>query len=86
MSNDTAREKISRLQTQVADEMMQKANVVGLAIGKKQTGGQTTDEMALVVLVEKKMPLAQLAPHDVIPPEIDGVPVDVREVGFLAAQ
>jgi hypothetical protein len=39
-----------------------------------------------VVLVTQKLPEAALAPKDVIPAEIEGVPVDVQEVGTIKAQ
>jgi hypothetical protein len=36
-------------------------------------------------MVTHKVPLDQLAPEDVIPSEIDGVSVDVQEVGDVKA-
>jgi hypothetical protein len=39
----------------------------------------------LIVMVEQKIPHVLLAPEDVIPAEIEGVPVDVREVGKIEA-
>ena len=64
-------------------ELMAKANVVGLGVGLRQQGGVNTDAVALVVMVRKKLPVTQLAPGDRIPAEIDGVPVDVQEVGEI---
>jgi hypothetical protein len=37
------------------------------------------------VMVEKKVPLSELDAKDVIPPEIEGVMVDVKEVGEIRA-
>ncbi len=64
---------------------MRKANVVGVGIGLRQQGGERTNEIALVVMVRQKVPRSQLAPDDVIPDEIDGVPVDVQKVGSIKA-
>jgi hypothetical protein len=64
---------------------MSKANVVGVGIGFRHQKGQPTDTLALVVMVEKKVPDSQLAPKDVIPSEIEGVQVDVQEVGQIRA-
>jgi hypothetical protein len=64
--------------------LMSKANVVGVGIGLRRKGGRRTEELALVVMVRRKLPLEQLAPEDIIPAEIDGVPVDIREVGVLS--
>ena len=68
------------------DELMKKANVTGVGVGLQHKGGQRTDTVAVVVMVKEKLPLSQLAPEDRIPSEIDGVPVDVKEVGELRAQ
>ena len=48
--------------------------------------GETTGEVALIVLVEQKKPLAALSAEDVIPPELEGMRTDVYEVGYLRAQ
>jgi len=44
-----------------------------------------TDQVALTVMVKKKVPLSQLDAKDVIPPEIEGVMIDVKEVGEIRA-
>jgi hypothetical protein len=67
-------------------ELMSKANVVGVGIGLLRRGGVRTDTVGLVVMVRKKLPRSQLAPGDIIPREIDDVPVDVQEVGEIKAQ
>ncbi len=64
-------------------ELLGKANVVGIGVGLRQRGGVRTREVALVVMVSQKVPRAQLRPADVIPAELDGVPVDVQEVGEI---
>lgn len=67
-------------------ELMAKANVVGVGVGYRRVAGKQTDQVALVVMVTEKLPDWQLAEEDMIPTEIDGVPVDVQEVGRLSAQ
>ena len=66
--------------------LMDKANVVGVSVGLRQRGGKRTNDVVLVVMVERKVPLEQLAARDVIPAEIDGIPVDVQEVGQITLQ
>ncbi len=77
--------KIRDVRRRYQDELMAKANVVGVGIGRRQQGGESTQEPALVVMVSKKVPLWQLPPEDVIPTSLDGVPVDVQEIGELRA-
>jgi len=67
-------------------ELLSKANVVGVGVGYRTIDGRRTDDIALVVMVSQKMPRAQLAPEDILPREIEGVRVDVQEVGLIAAQ
>ena len=65
--------------------LLQKANVIGIGVGFRERGGVLTDEVALVVNVTRKLPNDQLAPEDIIPREMEGVPVDVRETGEMRA-
>jgi len=65
--------------------LLKKANVVGLGVGYKERCGRKTDQLSLVVLVKQKVPRSQLRPEDAIPPEIEGVPTDVQEVGEIWA-
>ncbi len=69
-----------------AQELMSKANVVGVGIGLRHRRGRPTDEATLVVMVSKKLPPSLLSPADMIPAQIEGVPVDVQEVGNIRAQ
>jgi hypothetical protein len=64
---------------------MRKENVVGVGVGLRMRRGTTTREVALVVMVSRKVPRAQLAEDDLVPGELDGVPVDVQEVGEVRA-
>lgn len=66
-------------------ELMSKANVVGVGVGYLTRRGQPTDEIALVVMVSQKLPPEQLSPADLLPRQIDGVRVDVQEVGAVTA-
>ena len=66
-------------------DLMRRANVVGVGIGLRHRGGEPTGEPVIVVSVTHKVPLSQLAPGDVVPRELEGVPVDVQAVGELRA-
>ena len=61
-------------------------NVVGAGLGYKRTRGEYTGESAIVVLVERKMPLFTLSKQDMIPKEYNRITTDVIEVGKLVAQ
>jgi hypothetical protein len=78
-------DKIREVKEKHTRELMRKTNVIGVAIGYKEKEGQKTEIPSLVVMVRKKVPLSQLKARDVVPPEIDGVVTDVREVGEIKA-
>jgi hypothetical protein len=79
-------ERIRRIKRANEKALLAKANVVGIGIGFRQRSGERTDEIAVLVMVEKKVPASELSPQDLIPSEIDGVPVDVLEIGRLTQQ
>ena len=67
-------------------DLMRKPNVIGIGIGFRQQAGKRTDEVAVVVMVKRKLSSDNLNPDEQIPSEIDGVPVDVQVVGDIRAQ
>ena len=87
MSEDDERTRRAvRVKQLYEPELLAKANVLGVGVGLRQRSGTSEVEVAVVVLVRRKIPVSQLAPQDRIPPEIEGVPVDVQEVGDIAAR
>lgn len=67
------------------DALLGRPNVVGVALGHKFTGGVSTGDRAITVLVHRKVDARYLAPKALIPAEIDGIPTDVQEVGLIRA-
>ena len=66
--------------------LLKRPNVVGVGVGLRRRGGRLQDEVCIIALVRRKRPATALAPEAMVPSEIDGVPVDVLEVGDLIAQ
>lgn len=58
-------------------------NVVGVGIGYKHIGEESTGDPAFVVYVEKKLPPADLARSHVVPKKINGLDTDVVEIGIV---
>lgn len=65
--------------------LLKKANVVAVGVGFRELGGVPSGHVCIIVSVCKKIPLSELKPRDVIPLELDGVPVDVRATGEIRA-
>jgi hypothetical protein len=78
-------EEVKRAKERFERELLRKANVVGLAVGRKIVGGRETDELCVVVLVRRKMPEEELSPQDVVPRRLDDVKTDVVETGEIRA-
>ncbi len=68
------------------DTILAKPNVVGVGIGYKEVKGERTNDVVVLTLVSKKVPVAGLESKDIVPREVDGVPTDVIQVGQLRAQ
>ena len=86
MSSDSARveyEHVKSVKETHERELLAKQNVVGCGVGYKFVDGKRTDKLAIVVMVRKKTPEGLLELEEIIPREIDSVPVDVQEVGEL---
>jgi hypothetical protein len=82
---DEQMERLRAVKARHESELMRKANVVGVGIGFRRHAGEMTDEPSIVVSVTRKVPGWTLNPEDLIPRELDGVPVDVQAVGKLQA-
>ena len=78
-------ERLREVKAAHLSALMDKANVVGVGIGLRKRGGKLTDEPAIVVSVDEKLPPGEVSAEDEIPAELDGVPVDVQVVGDLKA-
>jgi hypothetical protein len=66
--------------------LLGKGNVIGVGVGIRKREGVYTGEVALIVMVSKKLPRVEVSPEDLLPDEIEGVPVDIQEVGAIDAQ
>ncbi len=85
MSENLQMERILAVKAKYERMLLRKKNVVGLGVGYRERHGEITDQMVLTVMVQQKEQRSRLRSNDLIPPELDGVPVDVKEVGQLRA-
>lgn len=85
MASQINLDRVRQVKAKYEALLLSKKNVVGVGIGFKEKDGQTTDQMALVVLVSKKLPTSEIGIADRIPTELEGVPLDVKEVGEIKA-
>lgn len=67
------------------ENLKRKNGVIGVGVGKKESGGIVTDEDAVMVLVRRKKSEKALLKSDLVPKEVDGVKTDVIEVGDIKA-
>lgn len=65
--------------------LFNRPNVIACGLGYKVCQGEPTEEVSLIVSVVQKVPREQLAPGEVIPEEVNGMPTDVVEIGHVRA-
>lgn len=78
-------ERLRCVKAKYEDELMGKAHVVGVGIGTRARDDEEMGEATIVVSVTHKAPASALPSKDVIPGELEGIPVEVRAVGDLRA-
>ncbi len=78
-------EKIVKVKDGIVDEMMSKANVVGVGVGKQIRDGVETKETVIRVYVSKKIGLNALSAKDIVAKTVKGITTDVIEVGEIKA-
>lgn len=78
-------DEIAQVKEASKENLLAMKNVVGVGVGYKIQGGEQSDEFAIVVMVSRKLPLPALAPETVLPKHVEGVKIDVIEVGQLRA-
>lgn len=61
--------------------LLARPHVVGVATSLKLTAAGPTDQWSVTVYVDRKLPEEALPAEALVPPEVDGVPTDVVEVG-----
>jgi hypothetical protein len=79
-------QRASEVQARYADILMSIPHVVGVGVGFTKHGGERSEDIGVIVMVDHKLPSAQLTAEEIIPRELDGVPVDVQETGVFSAQ
>lgn len=77
--------RATAIQQQYTEQLLQYPHVVGVAVGYVTESGERKPQIGLIVMVDHKVPEAQLAPDEIIPHHVDGVRVDVQEMGTFTA-
>ena len=85
MSQEEKTAKATLVQKKYTEMLLKIAHVMGVAVGLEKKNGVYTGDVCLVVMVDKKQPRNSLALQDLIPTELDGVHVDVQEIGVPTA-
>jgi hypothetical protein len=67
------------------EKFLDRANVVGVGLGHKITGGEVSGQASVMVLVSEKLPEQMLDSRDKVGRTIENKPTDVLEVGHLFA-
>ncbi|MBL8057498.1 MAG: hypothetical protein JNK29_12400 [Anaerolineales bacterium] len=82
-SNDLA--AVRQIKRAAEAHLAGKANTVAVGVGYKISNGVVTNELAVMVSVRRKLPLAELTEAQAVPRSVDGVRTDVVETGEIVA-
>ena len=85
MAQNEAIEQAKEVKAKYQEQLLALPNVVGVGVGLKETNGEFTDQIAIIVNVSKKMPSVDLPPDAIVPPEIEGIATDVQQTGEMRA-
>lgn len=77
--------RAAAVKAEYEEELLRYPNVIGVGVGHRCRRGEYTDEVCIVVIVTGKQPASALREEDLLPTELDGVPVDVLDVGPIVA-
>ena len=83
MSTESALKRARQILRAHSDRLLAKPNVVGVGVGYRES---SPSELVLVGMVKQKLPESALAEDEIVPSDIDGLPVEVRMVGEVNAQ
>lgn len=79
--------RIMEVRRKYEEELRKKPNVVGFGVGCREKDGKWIEgKVVLKVNVSRKVDPKQLEPDEVIPAVLEGIEIDVVEVGDLKAQ
>lgn len=82
---DSDMQRVNLLIEKYREWLMSKPHVIGVGAGYATRGGVRGSDLSIVVLVDSKLPEAQIAPDDRVPAELEGVRVDVQATGGFTA-
>lgn len=84
--DDEIMQHVTYVQQRYENYLLSKPHVVGVGIGYAAAHGEQTPELAVVVMVDQKLPNEALPPADRLPSRLEGVRIDVQEMGQFTAQ
>src|SRR3972149_105041 len=76
---------VAQVKEDTKSTLLAMPNVVGVGVGYRTVAQTPTDQLGIIVLVRRKLPVAALSPESLLPQQVDGVKIDVIEVGEIRA-
>jgi hypothetical protein len=74
-------DEVRAVHAQVKQQLLAIPGVIAVGIGPKITNCQAVGELAIVVGVDNKRPPGEIPPAELIPESVQGIPIDVTEMG-----
>ncbi|MEU7867122.1 hypothetical protein [Dactylosporangium sp. NPDC049140] len=77
-------EELYAAAARAAEALRRIPGVTGVGVGPKRVGGVAQPVNAIQVFVERKRPLSELSPDEVIPATVEGYPTNVATLGRIS--
>lgn len=84
-SFETQLVRVQEIKAKHEEQLLQKPNVIGVAMGFKQVQGKETPDLCIVTLVERKVAEKDLKKDQIVPKSYEAVKTDIQEVGRIEA-
>lgn len=77
--------KLAKIRARYEADLLRYPNVIAVGESVQTKRGKPTGRPCIVVFVERKIPPNQLGENEILPEELEGIPVDVVEAGGIVA-
>lgn len=74
---EDSEKRVKEIKDRYMPKLMTYPHVTGVGISEKITDGKRQDQICIRVYVDVKKDLSELKPEEVLPTELEGIPVDV---------
>ncbi len=85
IKNKKDKAKILKIKNKYSSDILKQKDITGIGVGVKSVNGKLSDELAVIIMVKKKLPKNKISKNRLLPKYLDKHKVDVIETGEIKA-